>query len=605
MSGKLATIPAVAYVRKSTRGKRTDGREKQEKSLPVQREEVLKLAREKGCHILRWYEDEGISGWKRDAARPGFARMLADAREKHDFKAIVVDDMDRFSRADAMDVISDVRDLYKAGVATIHSVKDGDFHIDPTDPGMMHHLVAVVMANHEFSRKLSRRVTRARRNAAKEGKRTGGPAPYGLKDDGAGGLVHGDPRHAEVVRWLFDQVGNKLRSLTWLAGELNRRKVPAPGEGEWFVRTISNLLRRPCYRGDFVFNRNPEGQFFGIDDKGEVVERVRMDGKGHLFRAEGKYEPLVDPALYDRVQDRLAALAQHRGLRKRVGYPLSGILVCGHCGKPMYGMREKKTSTYVVYRCQKDKNLGRGACGFRRVREDVILPFILKKLGEEIQDLTGELTSVPPESLLAPHREREELRKQKEAERGELAADIGLAQKNMLKAKDDRTFKSLEAEVTAMRDRLDQLDAELSVREPNAGFTDADLAALNAWQAAFEARALAVPLEPEYWEGVGGVLHPEDYHEDPATTMLADPLMVNNVLRQLGAEVKLWWNSKQVRTKAGDKTITRHTLERGRFRLGQQQGDVPGVVLKPAACRASTRPSTANWPTPSWPLAPC
>jgi site-specific DNA recombinase len=595
MSGKVATIPAVAYVRKSTRGQRTDGREKQEKSLPVQREEVYKLAREKGCHILRLYEDEGISGWKREAARPGFARMLADARERHDFKAIVVDDMDRFSRADAMDVISDVRDLNKAGVATIHSVKDGDFRIgDATDPGMLHHLVAAAMANHEFSRKLSRRVTRARRNAAKEGKRTGGPAPYGLKDDKAGGLVHGNARHAEVVRWLFDHFGNKLRSLTWLAGDLNRRKVPAPGGGEWFVRTISNLLRRPCYRGDFVFNRNPEGQFFGIDERGEVVERVRMDTKGHLFRAEGKYEPLVDPALYDRVQDRLAALAQHRGLRKRVGYPLTGILVCGHCGKPMYGMKEKKTSTYVVYRCQKDKNLGRGACGFRRVREDVILPFLLKKIGEEIQDLR-ELTSEPPESLLAPHREREELRKQKEQEREELAAEIGLAEKNLLRAKDDRTFKSLEAKVTAMRDRLDQLEAELSVREPNAGFTAADLEAINDWWRAFADRALTVPVDLESWE------------DNPPTDLAvwAEPLKVNNVLRQLGAEVKLWWKTEQVRTKAGDKTRTRHLLERGRFRLGQQTGDVPGGVLKPAACRASTRPSTANWPTPSWPLAPC
>jgi site-specific DNA recombinase len=585
--GKPALLPAVAYVRKSSKGKRTDGHEKQEHSLPVQREEAIKLAREKGCTIIRWYEDEGISGWKRDAARPGFARLLADAREKHDFQAIIVDDMDRFSRADAMDVISDVRDLNKAGVAALHSVKDGDFAIgDATDPGMLHHLVAAAMANHEYSRKLSRRVTRARRNAAREGKRTGGPAPYGLKGDGQGGLVHGNAAHAAVVRWLFEQYGGSPpRTLTWLAGDLNRRQVPAPNGGRWFTKTIAGMLRQPAYRGDFAFNRNPEGQFFGIDGAGEVVERVRIDGQGKLFKVEGKYEPLVAPALFDRVQERLAEQAQkpRPGDRRQPKYALSGILRCGHCGSPMTGEpQHNRVSSATVYRCSGNQNKGVGHCNSGQMREDRILPFLLKLLGQEIKNVC-ELESRPPESLRAPHRERQELRKQKEAEREELATAIDRAEDNLLKAKDDRTFKSLEEKVKAMRDRLDQLGAELSVREPNAGFTDADLAALNTWWKDFLARAVDVPYKPKSWEDDWpGLETPTDL------TIPADPLLVNHALRQLGAEVKLWWKRQEVPTRAGDRTMTRHVMTRGRFRLGQREGALPPGVLKPAASRRST-----------------
>jgi DNA invertase Pin-like site-specific DNA recombinase len=173
-------IDAAAYTRKSTKGEHATAtgkrRERQEKSPEQQREEILKHARGR-FRIVRWYEDEA-SGWKREKARPGFARMLADAREQADFKAIVADDADRFSRASYRKVLRDVDDLADAGVEVISCVNGGDFRIaDETDAGEAHRLVAVAMANHEFSGKLSRRVTLARRNAAEEGKRTGGPRP--------------------------------------------------------------------------------------------------------------------------------------------------------------------------------------------------------------------------------------------------------------------------------------------------------------------------------------------------------------------------------------------------------------------------------------------
>src|SRR4051794_39609514 len=101
-NGKTELIPAAAYTRKSTKGKKADGRERQENSIPNQKTEIQQLAAKHGYRILRWYSDEGKSGWKLGAKRPDFKRLIEDAEQLQDIKAVVVDDLDRFSRAKVM-----------------------------------------------------------------------------------------------------------------------------------------------------------------------------------------------------------------------------------------------------------------------------------------------------------------------------------------------------------------------------------------------------------------------------------------------------------------------------------------------------------------------
>ena len=105
MSKKL--VPAVAYLRKSTKGTRPDGSERQEKSISQQRTEIINLAKGR-YEIVRWLADEGVSGWKRNGKRPQFDQLLRDARERGDFTAILCDDLDRFSRAEVMEVVADL-----------------------------------------------------------------------------------------------------------------------------------------------------------------------------------------------------------------------------------------------------------------------------------------------------------------------------------------------------------------------------------------------------------------------------------------------------------------------------------------------------------------
>ncbi len=94
-------IPAYGYLRKSRKGKGQNGREKQEKSIPQQKREITKLAKEYGYEITGtdWFIDEGVKGWIPTDDKPEFSRMLTATREQRIAKAVLCDDIDRFSRA--------------------------------------------------------------------------------------------------------------------------------------------------------------------------------------------------------------------------------------------------------------------------------------------------------------------------------------------------------------------------------------------------------------------------------------------------------------------------------------------------------------------------
>ena len=79
------TIPGVAYVRMSS--------DKQEVSPKQQREAIEQMASGK-YRVVRWYQDEGISGAESDK-REGFQRLIVDATMRKDFQAILCWDQDR------------------------------------------------------------------------------------------------------------------------------------------------------------------------------------------------------------------------------------------------------------------------------------------------------------------------------------------------------------------------------------------------------------------------------------------------------------------------------------------------------------------------------
>jgi len=583
-------IPAVAYVRKSTKGKKADGSERQEKSIVQQRAELTKLV--KDCYeIVRWYADEGVSGWKRNGKRPQFDQMLRDAKDRGDFVAVVCDDLDRFSRAEVMEVFTDLSALASSGVKTIHCANQGEYGLGDNDIGRIIKMVVDIHGGNEFSRKLSRRVTRAHRDRALEGKRSG-KAPYGLANDGNGGLKHGDRKHLAVVRRIFKLFVELKQSMNSIAGNLNAEGIPAPQGGKWYVAGIKELLQRPAYRGDFAFGRRQQGQFYTTDKNRDVVEVNeeinRWQYSEPAIYKKSVYTPVVSKELWDGAKKRLAEFKLKGSRRPRKGgYPLAGVLICGHCGKPMYGCQQKGRS-YRVYRCSTPAKSGLGTCGTYEIHEDLILPYVLTMLAEEMDGIHN-LLADPPEELVAPGRQRKAEKYFIHQERDALDAKITQAEENLLLASESRTRQNFDKMIAKMYKDLDQLDADLAEdQEPD--YRPEELEALDAWWANLYATGLQVPVPGKRPTGSlhhmsnvsvtdntgdGKVLWDNDGNEvdEEQVFAFANPRVVNEALHMLGAEVRLRWKTTRIKLRTG-KEQNRYKLTGGRFRLGQRAGKI-------------------------------
>jgi site-specific DNA recombinase len=184
-------IPAVAYVRMSS--------DKQEHSPQQQRESIEHLAEGK-YQIVRWYQDDGISGAE-SVKRTGFHQLISDATDRGDFRAVLCWDQDRFSRFDPAEANYYWHILTKADVKIV-TVTQGE--LDLADLGGWLTASVTQYGKAQYLRDLSRNVLRARLSHAKQGRYTGGRPPYGyaLED---GKLVLGDPAKVEAVRLIFQK----------------------------------------------------------------------------------------------------------------------------------------------------------------------------------------------------------------------------------------------------------------------------------------------------------------------------------------------------------------------------------------------------------------
>ena len=88
-NGFFMTNKAITYNRGST--------DMQEASIPAQKKEAERYAKEHNLEIIRHFDDDGWSG-RNAEERPAFMEMMEYARTHDDFKYIIVYDVSRWGR---------------------------------------------------------------------------------------------------------------------------------------------------------------------------------------------------------------------------------------------------------------------------------------------------------------------------------------------------------------------------------------------------------------------------------------------------------------------------------------------------------------------------
>jgi site-specific DNA recombinase len=337
----------------------------------IQLDECLAWIAENGHQLVGTYVDNNISAYS-NARRPDYERLLRDV-EANKIDIIVCTEPSRLNR-NLRNSINLIALAYTTKLQHI-AVTDPERHgFDlSTKSGIQNALEAAIEDEKEVAR-LSGRQKRKNRVRAKEGRRNGGPRPFGYEADGITIRESEAVILREVVRRLLD--GESSRSIIM---DLRRRGVKTPTGKDWHGHTLRRIISSP--------------RMCGI--------RTHL---GTHYKAQ--WPAIISEEDWQRLQVVWRARARHGSVVPR-RYLLTGILFCGNCDTPMVGQtwhdtRRPGTITRR-YRCAKDEAYyHRSGCGkIFRVAEPIELlvseavlrrldsPDFIRALGAQAND--GEL----------------------------------------------------------------------------------------------------------------------------------------------------------------------------------------------------------------------
>ena len=156
------------------------------------------------------------------------------------------------------------------------------------------------------------------------------------------------------------------KTITAIAKQLTAERIPTPGgKDTWGSRTVESILTNEKYKGDARLQKRFTVDF--LQKKMKVNE-----GEVPQYYVENSHEAIIDPLLFDRVQEEMAR-------RKALGRSYSGKtifscrLICGDCGHYLGSKVWNSTNKYrrVIWQCN-NKFKGECKCGTPHLTEDFI-----------------------------------------------------------------------------------------------------------------------------------------------------------------------------------------------------------------------------------------
>lgn len=283
-----ATLRCAIYTRKSSE----EGLEQGFNSLHAQREACEAYVRSQageGWRVIKTaYDDGGFSGGSME--RPGLAALLADIAEAR-IDVVVVYKVDRLTRS-LTDFAKIVETFDSNGVSFVSVTQAFN-----TTTSMGRLTLNVLLSFGQFERDVTGERIRDKIAASKKkGMWMGGLAPLGYDpptDPMTRALVV-NPAEAETVRLIFGrylELGSVHAVMLWLDQQQIRSKARLTAKG----RNIGGL---PFERGA-LFHLLKNRVYLG-----EITH------KSESF--PGAHPPIVEPAIFDQVQQSLAAHARRR-----------------------------------------------------------------------------------------------------------------------------------------------------------------------------------------------------------------------------------------------------------------------------------------------------
>lgn len=346
-----------------------------------------------GHEVVALAADMGVSGDVDPFSRDGLGPWLTEPNLIASYDLLVCSDFDRISR-DAMDSFK-LREWLKENGKVLHNFRTGE-NVDGKTDSMVLFAVKAAIAEEELNKNKERQAN-ARAKVRENGGFVG-RVPFGfviLSDSGRYNRCLGtDPALRETLRELVERAlrnESYARIAEWLdtivptpmakhvgeeAKQLRKRRPDSKSHqtrksssGLWSPTSIRRVLRSPALKGRMPCSYSYQGQRYSWIHK---------------------FDSVLSAAEWDQLQEQIATRGTKRGPERNEKALLTGVIVCGHCGGPMYRQvcptkLKNSTTIYVYYRC-KGEDRNRSKCG-NSVRVEAANNFVHSWFGWLPEDL--------------------------------------------------------------------------------------------------------------------------------------------------------------------------------------------------------------------------
>ena len=302
---------AVAYYRHSAQ-------DRQENSIPIQREQVREWAEKNGVEIIKEFEDAGKSGLNAEG-RPAFTEMMDQwVKQRDDFEYVLCLDVSRWGRFQDLDLAGEYCVTCKRNgkqvVYTTIGLAQNDFQ--PVYIQFERYRAA------EYSKDLSKKVWHGCVKVSQQGYWAGGSPPYGLHrlllderrepvhvlepgqrksiQNQRVTLVMGDPAQVAVIRRIFYEFVELRYSEFLIAERLNAEGILSAKGFHWTAGMVLHRLQNEKYRGTILYNRTSQ----------KLKTPRRVNPPDEWIRTPEAFEGIILPEQFDRVQEILAQRRQ-------------------------------------------------------------------------------------------------------------------------------------------------------------------------------------------------------------------------------------------------------------------------------------------------------
>lgn len=304
---------AVAYFRHSAQ-------DRQENSVPIQREQVQKWATDHGVEIIREFADYGKSGLSTEH-RDAFNDMIENwVKKRNDFQFLLVLDVSRWGRFQDTDLSATYSaECTKHGKKVVYTTIGMPKENDPLYTiyvGFERYRAA------QFSRELSDKVFKGCAKISQQGYRAGGMPPYALHrvllnearqpvqilkpgerksiQNQRVTLAPGDAHAVAVVTRIFDAFVRGTVEIE-IAETLRKDRIPSPGGASWDAGKVRHILQNEMYTGTLVYNKTTQ----------RLLAKTRPNPRDQWIRTPNAFNGIVSREVFDKAQ----AVFQERARR--------------------------------------------------------------------------------------------------------------------------------------------------------------------------------------------------------------------------------------------------------------------------------------------------